>query len=95
MDLHPHEIKLLDVLKNFQKGADVTTLSKASGLNPDSVRKAALWAASKGLVRSETETRKIYLLTTEGREWLDKKTLPELELCKEISSGARKISEPA
>lgn len=93
MDLHPHELKLLGTLKDFGKGADVYTVSKISGLNPDSVRKAALWASSKGLVRYDTEIRKNHSLTQEGSQWLKENTLPEIELYKAVSSGIKKIPE--
>ncbi len=93
MDLHPHELKLLEALKESERGADVYSISKISGLNPDSVRKAVLWASAKGLVTSSTETRKMYSLTQEGAYWLEEKTLPELEIYKSVSSGAKKIAE--
>ncbi|MBI4177000.1 MAG: phenylalanine--tRNA ligase subunit alpha [Candidatus Aenigmarchaeota archaeon] len=84
MDLHPHELKLLGTLKNFHKGADIAALSKASGLNPDSVRKAALWAAAKGLVKSEVTETKSYLLEEEGIRYLKLNTLPELIIFNEV-----------
>ncbi len=93
MELHPHEIKLLETLKDFPGGADVIEIARLSGLNPDSVRKAALWAAAKGLVTSKTETKNLFYPTSEGEMWMKEKTLPELEIYKIVSSGDKKISD--
>ncbi|MBI2084979.1 MAG: phenylalanine--tRNA ligase subunit alpha [Candidatus Aenigmarchaeota archaeon] len=93
MELHPHELKLLETLKDFPNGAGVAEIARLSGLNPDSVRKASLWASSKGLVSSKTESKIFYSLTQEGNKWFKDNTLPELEIYKAVSSSAKKITD--
>ncbi len=92
MDLHPNEARLLKALAKI-KNADVGEIAQLSGLDEDSVRKAALWASAKGLVETKTDVTKKYYLTEEGAHWLGKKTLPELELYNEVAAGKKKISE--
>ncbi len=92
MDLHPHEIKLLRALA-IKNGLDVPGASKISGLNPDSIRKAVLWASAKGLVKPKTEIKKTFHLTAEGERWTDKNTLPEIEIYKEVLNGSKNIAQ--
>ncbi|MBI4167623.1 MAG: phenylalanine--tRNA ligase subunit alpha [Candidatus Aenigmarchaeota archaeon] len=86
---HPHETVLLKCIYRLkeQKGSaalDVKTLSKESGLNEDSVRKAALWLSNKGLVKVIVEEEKTDSLTNEGIKY-SKTGLPESELYRLIA----------
>ncbi|MBI3412673.1 MAG: phenylalanine--tRNA ligase subunit alpha [Candidatus Aenigmarchaeota archaeon] len=87
---HPHETVLLKCIYRLKDSAalDVKTLSKESGLNEDSVRKAALWLSNKGLVKIIVEEEKTDSLTNEGIKY-SKTGLPESELYRLVALNGR------
>ncbi len=98
MDLHPHETILLKCIyrlteRNGPSAYDVKSLSKDSGLNEDSVRKAALWLSNKGLVKTAAEEKIARSLTKEGEKY-SKTGMPESELYRLVAlKGPAKIRD--
>ncbi|MFH1445507.1 MAG: phenylalanine--tRNA ligase subunit alpha [Nanoarchaeota archaeon] len=89
--LHPHEKKILLVLKKLSK-ADVKTIAKESKLAEKSLHKTAHWTEVKGLTKHEQSVKKKLELTAEGKKYL-KEGLPEKKLLEKIYKKPIAITE--
>ncbi|MBI1971977.1 MAG: phenylalanine--tRNA ligase subunit alpha [Candidatus Aenigmarchaeota archaeon] len=95
---HPHETKLLECIRTLGGGTgsgsyNVETISRETGLNEDSVRKAALRLSNKELVKITTEEKSSYALTEEGKKYAAR-GLPESSLYRQVKiKGPVKIKD--
>ncbi len=75
-ELHPHEVKILSVLKEKSTPAEI---AKKAGIAEDAVMRASSWLLSKDLVQIEEKIQEEISLAEEGKVCL-KKGLPERQI---------------
>ena len=85
--MHEYEISILNLLKK-EKSADPGYLQEKLGLGKDSVLWAVENLSKNGLVKVDRESRKVPVLTEEGKGYLRK--FPEEELIIDIYNAGGK-----
>ena len=83
MNLHPHEVRVLKVLKGRQVAEEVANLS---GLELGAVMRAAGWLSTKKLVKVEEEVEETITLGEEGKKYA-KEGLPERRVITMVKEG--------
>ncbi len=84
MELHPHEIKILDVLDEKKTNKEI---SKESSLELDAVNRALSWLATKGLVDIREEVTEEITLQEEGKTYVEE-GLPERKILELVEKEA-------
>ncbi|MEM4347116.1 MAG: phenylalanine--tRNA ligase subunit alpha [Candidatus Altiarchaeota archaeon] len=87
-NLHPHEIKILSVLKGRLTPKEI---SERAEIPVDAVMRALSWLFSKDLVQLEEKIQKEISIADEGKIYL-KKGLPERQIIEFVKNN-KKISE--
>ncbi len=84
MELHPHEIKILEVLSEKSSPKDI---SNKTGLDADAVMRASSWLSTKNLVKIERVFADEISLDSEGKAYA-KSGLPERKIIDLIGDSA-------
>ena len=90
--MHPLEIKLIKLIKQYGNGLSSKELSESSGLELSKILRAIEWLKYKGIIKIEEEVTQIVSLTDRGKEYA-KIGMPEERIYNLLKKGPKTFDE--